>query len=705
MNAPRPERRPVTDTRFDVTRVDDYAWFRDRDDPSVIAHLEAENAYTALVMAPTKGLQEVLFNEIKARVQETDESVPVRKGPWEYFTRTEEGRQYAIHGRRAMNRTVTGPATTGAAAPGSEQIVLDENELADGHEFFSLGTFEICPHHRLLAYGVDTSGAERLELRVRDLEKSSDLTDRLDNTAPGVAWSSDATQLFYATLDDTMRPDTVWRHRLGTLQTEDVQIFHEPDERFYAGVSATTTEELIVITLSSMVTTEQWTLRSAAPTDDATLVRSRRQDVEYALEHHRAVDGSERLLIVTNDGDESFRVMTASLTSPDVWGVCVTGGAPGPATGYPTKLDGIEVFREHLVLHERVDGLERIRIAPIAIDGAIGALRALEMPEPVHSVFPSGNAEYDTQILRFSYTSPVTPPSVFDLDLRTGQRVLRKRQAVLGDFDPDQYCCERLWATAPDGVMVPMSVVARRDRPTDGTGPVMLYGYGSYEISIDPTFSSIRLSLLDRGFAVAIAHVRGGGELGRRWYLDGKYLHKTHTFDDFIACGRHLVETGWGASDRLIARGGSAGGLLMGAVANRAPQLWRAIVAEVPFVDVVTTMLDESLPLTAIEWEEWGNPAEPAFFAAMHGYAPYENIADDASGYPDFLITAGLNDPRVGYWEPAKWAARLRDRGVKKVLLRTELGAGHGGPSGRYAVWRDESFVLAFIIAAAGGSG
>ena len=697
MDAPRPALRPVSDTRFGVTRTDEYAWLRDRDDPAVIAHLERENAYTAEKMAGTAALQEEIFQEIKSRVQETDESVPVRKGPWEYFTRTEEGREYAIHGRRPARSPGAPADATGHPGDGG-QLLLDENALAEGHDYFSLGTFEISSDHALLAYAVDTTGGERMELRVRDVATSTDRSDRLQNTSPGVAWSSDATRLFYATLDDAMRPDTIWLHTLGTDQAADAQVFHEPDERFYVGVGSTITEELIVITLSSMVTTEQWIVPAAAPTTSPRLVRARRQDVEYAVEHHRGADGSQRLFIVTNDGEESFRVMTASLDAPDRWTEAVPGGEAGEATGYPTKLDGIEVFRDHLVLQERADGLERIRIATVATDGSIGEPVALVMDEPVHSVFPAGNAEFDTHTLRFSYTSPVTPPSVFDVDLLTGERTLRKRQRVLGDFDPDRYRCERLWATAGDGTRIPISVVARRDRPTDGTQPAMLYGYGSYEISIDPTFSTIRLSLLDRGFAVAIAHIRGGGELGRRWYLDGKYLHKTNTFDDFIACGRHLVESGWSAADRLTARGGSAGGLLMGAVMNRAPELWRAVVAEVPFVDVVTTMLDESLPLTAIEWEEWGNPAEPEFFAAMYAYAPYENVAADATRYPDVLVTAGLNDPRVGYWEPAKWVARLRDRGAANVQLKTELGAGHGGPSGRYSVWRDEAFVLAFLL-------
>ena len=696
---PIAERRPVTSELHGVTRTDDFAWLRDREDPAVIAHLEAENTYTAEAMAPTEALQETLFTEIKARVQETDLSVPTRKGPWEYFTRTEEGRQYAIHGRRPLGAPENGP---------HDQLLLDENALAEGHEYFALGTFEISPDHAMLAYALDTSGEEQYVLRVRDIATGVDGPEQIANTSPGVAWSADSTRLFYATLDDVMRPDRLWLHTLGSPggEADDANVFTEPDERFYLGVGTSATDELIVLTLGSQVTTEVWLLRAADPDAAFAVVEPRRQDIEYGVDHHRSADGSERLFIVTNSGEESFRMMIAPVDTPGQanWVEAVPGGTPGPVTGYPTKLDGIDLFRNHVILHERCDGLERLRVVELDASGALGAEHVIDQPEPVHTVWSNGNAEFDTDVLRFGYTSPITPTSVFDYDLRNRQRTLRKEQPVLGGFDRSQYVCDRVWATAPDGVRVPMSVVRRRDRPVDGTGPALLYGYGSYEISVDPTFSFVRLSLLDRGFVVAIAHIRGGGELGRRWYLDGKYRNKQNTFSDFIACGEHLVREGWCASDKLIARGGSAGGLLMGAVTNLRPDLWRAVVAEVPFVDVINTMLDDTLPLTAIEWEEWGNPADPVYFNYMRAYAPYENVAEDASGYPELLITGGLNDPRVGFWEPAKWVAKLRQRGAggsgRRLLAKTELGAGHGGPSGRYAVWRDESFVLAFMISA-----
>ena len=647
-------------------------------------------------MESTVALQEALFQEIKARIQETDLSVPVKKGPWAYVTRTVEGSQYAIHARRPRDR---------ADDEAAEAVLLDENAVAAGHEYFALGTFEPSPDHRWVAWAIDTDGSEQYDMRFRDLVTGEDSPEVITDVAPGSAWAADSATVFYTTLDDVMRPYRLWRHVVGTSQADDTMVFEEPDERFYVGVGTSATDEFLVLTIGSQVTTEVHLLRATDAVDPAArfaVVEPRSHGIEYGVDHHRAPDGTERLVIVTNHGRDGFRLMTAAVDATSAAGWTDCGLHPATDEPYPLKLDGVDVFRRHLVLSERADGLERMRVVELDDYGAIGAVRLLAMPEPVFSVWSAGNAEFDTDMLRFGYTSPVTPSTVFEENLVTGARVVLKRQPVLGPFDPDSYVCERLWAPSSDGELVPVSLVRRRDTPVDGTAPTLLYGYGAYEISIDPTFSSLRLSLLDRGFVFAIAHVRGGGERGRRWYLDGKFLAKPTTFSDFIAAADHLVAAGYAAPDRMVARGGSAGGLLMGAVTNARPDRWAAVVAEVPFVDVVNTMLDDSLPLTAIEWDEWGNPADPQYYACMASYAPYENVA--AVAHPQILATAGLNDPRVGFWEPAKWVARLRrrDTGANRILLKTEMGAGHGGPTGRYTVWRDEAFVLAFILTAVG---
>jgi oligopeptidase B len=718
--APVAPKRPVTASLHGDDRIDEYAWLRERENPEVVAHLEAENAYTTAVMASTKELQEELFTEIKARILETDLSVPTVKGPFAYFSRTEEGRQYGIHCRRVATSADTGIEAwpEGHLQPSEFELLLDENVLAEGHDFFSLGTFEVSPDHNLLAYATDTEGDEIYALRIRDLRTGVDLADVIEESSPGVAWSADGSVLFYTTLDETMRPWKLWRHVLGTAAEADVCVFTETDERFFLNLSTSTTDELLVVTLGSQITTEAHVLRADNPYADFVLFDERRQGIEYAIEHHRALDGSQRYFVLTNDGAEDFTLLVAPVDANgnaakrSSWFDAAIGDGPTAAGEVALlrspKLDAIEVFQSHLVVHERANGTERLRVIALNPDGSLGEQHVLAQPEAVHSVWPAGNARFATSVLRFGYTSLTTPTSLEDYDMANRERVIRKRQPVLGAFRSETYVAERVWATANDGTQVPMSVVRHRDTPIDGTAPGMLYGYGSYEISIDPGFSSLRLSLLDRGFVFAIAHIRGGGEMGRHWYLNGKFLQKRNTFDDFIACAETLHAKGYVAPDRLVARGGSAGGLLMGAVVNQRPDLFAGIVAEVPFVDVVTTMLDDSLPLTAIEWEEWGNPADPEFYAYMRSYAPYENVR--AQSYPPMLVTAGLNDPRVSYWEPAKWVQRLRENNQPSastttpnaVLLKTEMGAGHGGPSGRYDTWRDEAMVFAFILRCVG---
>ena len=678
---PVPKQVPVAVTTHGHTRVDPYAWLRDRDvDPDVLAHLEAENAYTAAVTAHTAGLQERLFEEIRARIQETDLSVPVRNGPWWYYVRTEEGRQYAISCRRAA--VADGSWDEGAP----EQVLLDENVEAEGHDYFAPGVFDVSPDHDLLAFAVDRDGGERYDLRFRDLTTGADLPDRIDGVYYGSAWSRDGRFFFYVRPDAAMRPFEVWRHELGTDTDRDVLVFREDDERFYVSVGLGRDRRYLYVSAGSKVTDEVWFLDAGDPTGTFRVVEPRAQGVEYAVAHH---DG--RFFVLTNADDAvNFELRVTGVDAP---------GRAHWQTVIPhrddVKLSGVLPFRDHLVIEERVGGVTQIRVRYLADD----VDHVIEQPESVCTVHSGANPEFDTTTFRYGYQSMRTPSSVFSYDLGTRERTLLKQQAVLGGFDPADYTTERLWATADDGVRVPISIVYRNGVARDGSAPALLYGYGSYEASMDPGFSSIRLSLLDRGFVYAIAHVRGGGEMGRHWYEDGKFLRKRNTFTDFIACARHLVAEGWTAPDRLAIRGGSAGGLLMGAVANLAPELFGCVVAEVPVVDCLNTILDPSLPLTVLEWEEWGNPvASEEYYAEMASYAPYENVT--AQAYPPMLVTAGLNDPRVSYWEPAKWVARLRATATNapRIVLKTEMGAGHGGPSGRYDAWRDEAFVLAFVL-------
>jgi oligopeptidase B len=674
---PRAPSRPTTLTAHGDDRIDPYYWLRDRDNPEVIAHLEAENEFTKAALAHTEALQEKLYDEIVARIQETDLSAPVRKGDWWYYSRTVEGLQYGINCRKFQTLEA------------EEQVLLDQNAEAEGHEFFAVGVFDISPDHRLLAYATDTTGAEKYTLRFRDLTTGGDLDDVIDGVYYGSAWSTDNCTLFYVRPDDAMRPYQIWRHVLGTPPSEDALVFQEDDEHFYVGVNLEKDEQVILIHAGSKVTDEFWFLPAAEPAAEPTVIQPRVQDLEYAPDHH-----GDRFFIVTNHDAVNFRLMEAPVANPglDNWREVI-------AHRDDVKLDGVDVFADHLVLFERAEALRRIRVMRLA-DGDI---HTIEQPEPVYTAGGGANPEFDSTTLRFGYTSMVTPQSVFDYDIAARTRELVKQQPVLGGYDPAQYVSERIWATAADGERVPISLVHRRDVALDGTAPCLLYGYGSYEHSIDPGFSSLRLNLLDRGFVYAIAHIRGGGEMGRRWYDDGKMLHKRNTFTDFIACAEHLVAERYTSTDRLVIRGGSAGGLLVGAVVNLRPDLFKAVTAHVPFVDCLTTILDETLPLTVTEWEEWGNPkADPEVYAYMKSYSPYDNV--DTKAYPAMFVTGGLNDPRVSYWEPAKWVAKLRatKSDDRTILLKTEMGAGHQGPSGRYDAWKEEALTQAFVLDAVG---
>jgi oligopeptidase B len=679
-DAPVAAVRPVELTRHGDVRIDPYYWLRERENPDVIAYLEAENDYTKRVLAPTADLQERIFEEIRGRVQETDVSPPARKGEWEYFTRTFEGSQYASHGRR--------PAGTPEGV--DETVLLDENELADGLDYFALGGLALSPDQTRIAYAFDDDGGELHTLRFRDITSGTDLDDVIDGVYYGLAWANDNETIFYVRPDDAMRPFQVWRHTLG--RDDDVLVFEDSDERFFLSVGRARSGRAILISTDSKLTSESHLLDPDDPAAPPRVVEPRTEELEYDVEHHVAADGAEHLYVITNaDGAKNFKVMRAPMDSPGraSWTEIVPHRED-------VKLDGIDAFRDFVVISERTRGLEQLRVLGISDPGLD---RVLTMDDPAYSTWIADNLEFDTDGFRFGYTSLVSPTTAYDEVARSGDRRLIKQTPVLGGFDSAEYTSARLWAPAADGALVPVSVVHRRDTPVDGTAPALLYGYGSYESSIDPTFSSVRLSLLDRGFVFAIAHIRGGGELGRPWYEHGRLREKRNTFTDFIACAEHLCATGYTAPDRLGARGGSAGGLLMGAITNLRPDLFRAVVAEVPFMDVVTTMQDTDLPLTVTEWEEWGNPLDdPEDYAYMKSYSPYDNI--EARDYPAMLVTAGLNDPRVCYWEPAKYVARMRATRTddRTLILKTEMGAGHGGPSGRYDAWRDEAMTLAFLI-------
>ncbi|MBX6356102.1 MAG: S9 family peptidase [Micromonosporaceae bacterium] len=683
VTAPTAKRIPTERTHHGDTVVDEYAWLANKDDPDTIAYLKAENAHTEAATAHLAALREQVFGEIKKRTKETDLSVPSRKGRYWYYTRTVEGQQYAIHCRREVRPGEVDPPSTaeGTPLPG-EQVLLDGNELAEGHDFFALGTFDVSPDGRRLAYSTDFTGDERFTLQIKDLDTGEVLPDQVPGTFYGTAWSADGSTLFYLTVDDAWRPYRVWRHTVGTPATEDVVVHEEADERFWVSVSLSRSERFILIDLHSKVTSEVRLIPADAPAAAPRVVAPRRQGVEYSVEHQ-----GDRLLILHNDGAEDFALAYTPADDPGPWTTLIEH-TPG------TRLESVDAFASHLVVSLRRDGLTALRVLPV--DG--GAPYDISFPEPIYSVGLDANPEYDTGSIRLHYASLVTPDSIYDYDLSTRQLVLRKQKPVLGGYDPARYEQHREWAVADDGTRVPISIVCRAGAPRDGSVPCLLYGYGSYETSLDPWFSIPRLSLLERGVTFAIAHVRGGGELGRRWYTEGKLLAKKNTFTDFVACARHLVKAGWTAPDRLVARGGSAGGLLMGAVANLAPEAFAGIVAQVPFVDPLNTILDPSLPLTVTEWEEWGNPLESAeVYAYMKSYSPYENVS--AVDYPPILAVTSLNDTRVLYHEPAKWIARLRAVAPQGAyLLKTELEAGHGGPSGRYDAWREEAFVTAWIL-------
>ena len=689
------QRVPSERVHHGDTFVDEFAWLADKENPDTIAYLEAQNAYTEALTAGQAQLRDTIFDEIKARTKETDLTVPSRKGGWWYYRRTEEGKQYSVQCRRAVLPSDAGPPMTEDGGPlEDEEILLDLNEVAGDSEFFSLGTFDISPDGSQLAYSTDFEGSERFTVRFKNLATGEVAADEIPGAFYGSAWSADGSALFYVTVDEAWRPYRVWRHLIGTAAASDVVVFEEKDEKFWVGVGLTRSERYLIISTSSKLTGENWLLDASHPAGEFSVVVPRRHGIEYSVEHQVTADGTDRLLILHNDQAENFELAQAPVSDPSAW-------TPLIAHREDTRLLDVDAFAGHLVVHLRRNGLTGLRVL------REGTEFEISFPEPIYQVAPGGNHEYAAVEFRLGYASMVTPDSVYDCDTMTGELTLLRQRPVLQlpggrEYDPADYEQYREWATAPDGTRIPMSVVCPKGTPRDGSAPLVLYGYGSYEISVDPSFSISRLSLLDRGFVYVIAHIRGGGEMGRRWYDDGKMLHKINTFTDYVACARHLVQAGWTTAERLVGRGGSAGGLLMGAAANSAPDAFGGIVAQVPFVDALTSILDPSLPLTVTEWEEWGDPLhDPDVYRYMKSYSPYENI-NMAAAYPPILAITSLNDTRVLYSEPAKWIAKLQAYAKGgPFLLKTEMSAGHGGRSGRYDSWREEAMVLAWTAATA----
>jgi oligopeptidase B len=674
--------------------VDPFEWLRDKDDPEVIAHLEDENAYAEAMTSHLEPLRAQIFDEIKSRTQETDLSVPEAYRGWWYYSRTFEGKQYAAQCRV---RKVAGrgrPLLEPGVTPEGEQVLLDGNLEARGHEFFSVGAFEVSLDGRRIAYAVDFDGDERFALRVRDIDTGALVDEAVTAIGYGAVWSVDGQHLFYTRMDDSWRPHQVWRHQVGTQCQDDVLVFEEPDERFWMGIGSSRDDAWVIIQVGSKLTSEVLLLDAAEPLGQPHVVAPRRQGVEYDVE-----PAGDRLLIVHNANHPDFELAQAPLDASDhrQW-------SPLAKSVQGERLLAVEAFASHVVVSLRRDGLTALRVMPRdqSVPSGFGPALDLAFDEPLYSVGTGNNPEYESSALQVVFESMVTPKTISDYDVVTGQYTLLKAQPVLGGYDPSEYEQRREWATAADGTLVPISLIHRRDVTADGTAPGLLYGYGAYEICIDPYFSVARLSLLDRGFVYAIAHVRGGGEMGRQWYDSGKMEHKNNTFTDFVACADHLVSAGWMAPDRCVAEGGSAGGLLMGAVANLAPGRFRAIHAAVPFVDPLTTILDPSLPLTVPEWEEWGDPLHNEdVYRYMKSYSPYENVGP--CDYPAILATTSLNDTRVYFVEPAKWVARLRetvtsDPVQRPILFKIEMVAGHGGKSGRYDAWKQYAWELAFLM-------
>ncbi len=668
---PLAPRRAHQHARITGATSDPYAWLSNKDDPATISYLETENTFADEWFAPHNELTDAIFTEIQTRTKEDDSAPPVQKGGYWYTTRTIAGSAYAIHSRGLTRDTAQ---TT---------LLLDENIEAVGHNYFSLNAFEISPDENLLAWSSDTDGGEHYTLRFRDISLQTDLADVItDTTWGGTAWSNDSKYLFYVTPDEAMRPHQVWRHEVGTQQSADILIFTESDERFFVGIELSRSEQWIIVESASKTSSESWLIDAKNPTSKMRIVAKRQIDIEYTVDHW-----GENFVVVTNLDAQDFQVCIAPTSNPSAWATFV------PHTAGHRIVD-FDCFAEFGVMQRWVDGQQHLYLVD---HNAL--IRDVEVASEPHEIEMDSNPQFRCETIRINMQSLVMPPTIIDYTVADASTVVLKRIEVpnvkLGD-----YVATRSWAIATDGTRIPLDIVRHRDTPADGTAPALLYAYGSYELSTPPWFSTARLSLLDRGWVWALAHPRGGGEMGRQWYTDGKLLNKRNTFTDTIACARFLADTKT-SGDKIVLRGGSAGGLLVGACINFEPSLFQAAVAEVPFVDVVTSMSDPSLPLTITEWEEWGDPRVEPWASYMLSYSPYDNV--QRVRYPALYVTAGLNDPRVSYHEPAKWVARLRhDSPTTLVVLKCEMGAGHGGPTGRYERWRDEARTLTFILVATG---
>lgn len=674
--------------------LDHYEWLRDKSDPEVIAHLEAENAYTEHVTADLAPLRQNIFDEIKARTKETDLSVPIRRDAWWYYARSFEGKQYGVHCRCpvADPDDWTPPVLDENTEIHGEQVLLDENVEADGHDFFSLGAASVSLDGNILAYSVDLKGDERYTLRFKDLRTGELYDDTIVGIGPGATWAADNRTVYYTTVDEAWRPDTIWRHRLGSGLSAQ-KVYHEPDQRYWLGVGRTRSDKYVLIAAGSAVTSEVRYADAADAEAEFTVVWPRRDFVEYSVEH-AVVGGEDRFLILHNDGAENFTLVEAPVSDPTAIRTLIEHRDDA-------RLDSVDAFDKHLVVSYRSEALPKVQLWPLYPDGEYGRPEDFTFDSELTSAGLSANPNWSAPKLRIGATSYITPVRVYDVDLGTGERTLLREQPVLGDYRPEDYVERRDWAVAADGARIPISIVHKIG--LQYPAPALLYGYGAYEACEDPRFSIARLSLLDRGMVFAVAHVRGGGELGRPWYEHGKMLEKKNSFTDFITVAQHLVQTDVTRPQKLVAYGGSAGGLLVGAVTNMAPELFSGVLAVVPFVDPLTTILDPSLPLTVTEWDEWGNPLESEeVYEYMKSYSPYENV--EAKHYPAILAMTSLNDTRVYYVEPAKWIAALRHSktDIRSVLLKTEMNAGHGGISGRYERWKETAFQYAWILDAAG---
>lgn len=662
----------------DDMRIDDYFWLREKTNPEVIAHLKAENAYTEAVLAGEKALRESLFDELKARLKEDDTAVPYKDGNYDYYWRMIPGKQYAIHCRKHRSTNA------------QEEVLIDGNALAEGKAYYRLGALEVSEDQKWLAYSVDFDGSEKYQIFFKNLETGKFSPEVITGAATSLEWANDNQTVFYTLLDEHERPDRLFRHSIGTDPKNDILVYQESDPQFFVYCSKTRSRRFIFLDIQGKITSETRFLNADEPTEEFQFIEPRRRGIEYSVSHH-----NDKFFIVTNDTVQNFRLVEAPVQSPGAahWKELLSGSPH-------LYIEDCEAFRSHLVVHVREKGLPGLRIYNLSDF----SFHSVEFPEPTYGLGAQTNAEFDSEIYRFVYTSLVTPATVYDYNMVTKELSVRKRQEIPSGYNATLYKSERIYAKSADGIDVPISLVYKTDtndsRPFPR--PLYLYGYGSYGASMNASFSSSRLSLLDRGFIYAIAHIRGGSEMGRGWYDDGKFLKKQNTFNDFIAAAEHLIAKGYTRRGDIAIAGGSAGGMLIGNVINQRPELFKAAVAHVPFVDVVNTMLDDTLPLTTLEYEEWGNPSDPTYYHYMKSYSPYDNVK--AQAYPHLLVTSGFNDPRVTYWEPAKWVAKLRELKTDHHMLlqHINLEAGHGGPSGRYDALKEFALECAFILKAFG---